>query len=322
MKRKREHTHVPYRAVICLDTLGVVHSFFTPNELRISVRVDTMVGIENARFAKDGGGARMGWLKLPRIGAGFFAHRRTSNGRRADPGNVVSRCLDDAVEFVLRTPDDFPNIHTIEMLRFDVHGRSSKTTRGRGLLSPDASAAIAKKERSVALLQVLSRSGARRVTLEYTNGGLLDIPEWQASTYRVGILNAGDAYSLVGNEMHYGSLEAMIGNDTSMRVDQVYLYNKHLLSTPSGTCRSRSRTAQTCTRARAARVCRMRHRAVQRTPPPPPTTTTTTTHPPRRWTSFVTRTRRSGTISSTSACPTTTDHTRAHVRKGRKGRNE
>lgn len=47
--------------------------------------------------------------------------------------------------------------------------------------------------------------------------------------YTPGVVNAGDCFAFPGNERGYGSVEAMLGENTSLRRNQVYLYNPWLL---------------------------------------------------------------------------------------------
>ena len=63
--------------------------------------------------------------------------------------------------------------------------------------------------------------GLRRDVLQWT-------PE-EAAEYTCGALNAGDCYCIPGNEFGYCSVEAMIGNNTDMRVGQHYLHNPYML---------------------------------------------------------------------------------------------
>lgn len=47
--------------------------------------------------------------------------------------------------------------------------------------------------------------------------------------YTPGMVNAGDCFAFPGNERGYGSVEAMLGENTSLRRNQVYLFNPWIL---------------------------------------------------------------------------------------------
>ena len=51
----------------------------------------------------------------------------------------------------------------------------------------------------------------------------------EAAAHVCGVLNAGDCYCIPGNEFGYCSVEAMIGNNTDLRVVQSYLHNPYIL---------------------------------------------------------------------------------------------
>lgn len=63
--------------------------------------------------------------------------------------------------------------------------------------------------------------GTRRDVLLWT--------EDEAEAHVCGVLNAGDCYCIPGNEFGYCSVEAMIGNNTDLRVVQSYIHNPYLL---------------------------------------------------------------------------------------------
>ena len=49
------------------------------------------------------------------------------------------------------------------------------------------------------------------------------------ASYRVGVVNPADVMSYKGNEPQYASVEAMIGNNTDLRYNQVAVFNPYLL---------------------------------------------------------------------------------------------
>ena len=63
--------------------------------------------------------------------------------------------------------------------------------------------------------------GQRRDVLFWT--------EEEVAAYTCGALNAGDCFCIPGNEFGYASVEAMIGNNTDLRVGQSYVHNPYIL---------------------------------------------------------------------------------------------
>lgn len=72
------------------------------------------------------------------------------------------------------------------------------------------------------------RYGGVQVT--QSSRDVLQFTDKEKEEYYVCVVNPSDANALPGNEWAYGSVEAMIGLNTSLRADQVYLMNKDVLS--------------------------------------------------------------------------------------------
>jgi hypothetical protein len=58
---------------------------------------------------------------------------------------------------------------------------------------------------------------------------LLAFTSKELAQYTVGVLNAGDVFALPGNEREYASVEAMLGNNTSIRLDENWQHTVSLL---------------------------------------------------------------------------------------------
>lgn len=58
---------------------------------------------------------------------------------------------------------------------------------------------------------------------------LLQFSAEELAGYTCGVVNAGDAFALPGNEYGFCSVESMLGDNTTMRRGQVYLHNPWLL---------------------------------------------------------------------------------------------
>jgi hypothetical protein len=102
------------------------------------------------------------------------------------------------------TKKAFPNIAVIEFPDFS----------NDGMFTP-------KKEWTDLKSKIRIVKGKKRDTLLWTDE--------EKEKFVLGTLNPGDCFSIPGNEFNYGSVEAMIGNNTSMRLDQAYFHNPYLL---------------------------------------------------------------------------------------------
>jgi len=145
---------------------------------------------EMVKLQNDG---RQGLLKVAKVGAGFFAKVPDLKEHQGD--NVTS-CLWKAFHFIM-TQVKFSHIAVVEFLFFDSIDQGQEQ--------------IGKYE------------------VRYNTTDILNISKKDYKEYNIGITNPSDAWSCVGNEMGYDSLEAMLGNNTTLRLNQVYHWNKNLL---------------------------------------------------------------------------------------------
>ena len=143
------------------------------------------------------GDGRKGLLHMCRVGCGFFAEIRAMG---VNVGDRVAACMVEAVRRVLRVRK-FEHIAAIDLVRFDV---------------ADWFAGNA----------TIVRGG---VEIRANVKDALDFDDDDYAKYHIGVTNASDSWSAIGNEMGYDSLEAMLGNNTTLRVNQVYHWNPHLL---------------------------------------------------------------------------------------------
>lgn len=67
-----------------------------------------------------------------------------------------------------------------------------------------------------------------KVTYE-RNRDVLDFTYLNINDYTLCLINPGDAFSAIGNELGYESVEAEIGNNTTLRITQNYFYNSEVL---------------------------------------------------------------------------------------------
>lgn len=58
---------------------------------------------------------------------------------------------------------------------------------------------------------------------------VLEFREEEIEKYLPAAINPSDAFALTGNEWGYGSVESMIGNNSSIRFDQVHHMNPLIL---------------------------------------------------------------------------------------------
>jgi hypothetical protein len=162
-----------------------------------------------------------GWLQLPMVGLGFFAHYI---GRY----NLADMLL----------PRFVAGIHwALAQGPADAAAAAGKTDAA----APSrADAAASPAWRHLKVLEMCDFSSSRTFRLPVPDvagvrvdhavkRGLLDLSEEAWAGYTCGIVNAGDAFALPGNEKGYCSVEAMLGENTSMRRGQVYLHNPWLL---------------------------------------------------------------------------------------------
>jgi len=149
---------------------------------------------EMVKLQRDG---RKGLLKLCRIGAGFFAQIREMD---LNVGDDVAECILYAVAYNL-SHFQFAHLQVVELMWFD----------------------------TAKWFESKNRIIFHGIELRSTRTDVLDFDSDDVAEFHIGITNASDSFSCVGNEMGYESLEAYLGNNTTMRADQVYHWNSHLL---------------------------------------------------------------------------------------------
>jgi hypothetical protein len=164
-----------------------------------------------------------GWLQLPMVGLGFFAHYI---GRYSLADMLLPRFV-AGIHWALE------------------QGTATAAPAGAGTAGPAgptaaAAAAPAAAWRHLKVLQMCDFSSSKAFKLptpevagvrvdHAVRRGLLDLTDVAWAGYTCGIVNAGDAFALPGNERGHGSVEAMLGENTSIRRGQVYLHNPWLL---------------------------------------------------------------------------------------------
>ena len=144
------------------------------------------------------GQGKKGYMKITAIGTGFFADLANSLG--VNIGEVIMPLLLKAVRNALSS-HTYEHITALEFPDFS----------GRGLFTPE----------------VLHANGVRLIAAPYKD--VLDFEYEVKREFCVGLLNPGDCFACVGNELGYGSVEAMIGNNTTIRSTQCYIWNENIL---------------------------------------------------------------------------------------------
>ena len=143
------------------------------------------------------GGGRKGYMKVSAIGTGFFADVANIY---INIGNLLMPLLLKAVPKAILS-HDYSNIGVLEFPDFS----------GDGLFTPTEP-----ELKGIKLVAAPDRD-----VLEFTS----DTRE----KYMLGLLNLGDCFSCVSNELEYSSVEAMIGNNTTVRMTQCYIWNERIL---------------------------------------------------------------------------------------------
>jgi endonuclease/exonuclease/phosphatase (EEP) superfamily protein YafD len=139
---------------------------------------------------------RMMHLRIPGIGAGWFA--KTPNG--TDLGSQVKQCIINAFGLHL-SKEHFPHLEHFEFLYYEEDELDEKS--------------------------VTALHEAVPTSFSFTD---ICAPLPAKHSHRIlGMINPSDTFGQVANEFGYESLEAMIGNNSSLRFDQSYLFNPELL---------------------------------------------------------------------------------------------
>lgn len=144
---------------------------------------------------------KKGYFKKTAIGTGFFADVVRSG---INIGDTLMPLILRAVEEPL-SAHSYPNIAAIEFPDFS----------GRGLFTP-AQSRIKNAKNDIEFVKAPYRD-------------VLDFDQETRERYVCGVLNPGDCFACVGNELGYGSVEAMIGNNTTVRRTQCYIWNEEVL---------------------------------------------------------------------------------------------
>lgn len=173
-------------------------------------------------------------LRMSAIGIGSFS-RWNQNGFEFDISRFVQIMLVNALKCALilspgprsdrpneKYPDfpsfpkfpaapKYPNIHRIELCDFDVF-----STKNLWEMWDD---------------RVFHRSCNNHIDIATLDGqDLLAFTPEQIQNNRCVVVNAGDAFSLPGNEFGYGGVDSMVGNNTTLRITQSYLTNQTLMA--------------------------------------------------------------------------------------------
>ena len=143
------------------------------------------------------GCGKRGYFKMTAIGTGFFANVA---GSHSNIGDLLMPLILQAVEDVL-TARQYPHIGVLEFPDF---------SRER-VFTPTKD----------------NVNGVKLIGAPFKD--VLDFSDEVKQQYVVGVLNPGDCFACVGNELEYGSVEAMLGNNTSIRTTQCYIWNELVL---------------------------------------------------------------------------------------------
>lgn len=138
---------------------------------------------------------KLGLFKATALGMGFFARNARFHSGTIAPH--LAKLLLTAYETVLKSYA-FPHIAVIEFPDFM-----------KGQYSP--------------------RFTCKDIEIRCTQRDVLDFTAQEAQMFVLGVLNAGDCFCIPGNEPGYQSVEAMIGNNTDLRIVQAYYHNPQLL---------------------------------------------------------------------------------------------
>ena len=165
---------------------------------------DDMVGrmALSGEWEEEGREWKKGYFKMTAIGTGFFA----------DVGRTGTNIGDTLMPLILRAVEQalsaqsYTNIAAIEFPDFS----------GRGLFTP-TQARIKNAKNDIELVKAPYRD-------------VLEFSKETRERYVCGVLNPGDCFACVGNELGYGSVEAMIGNNTTVRRTQCYIWNEEVLN--------------------------------------------------------------------------------------------
>ncbi|MCJ1326756.1 hypothetical protein MMC10_003421 [Thelotrema lepadinum] len=146
-------------------------------------------------------GMRKGYFKISAIGCGFFSDVA---GAGVNIGTTLMPILVKATEAALRA-NSYPAIGCVEFCDFSGDGSFAPTT-----------GCIKNGEQEIRLIH-----GPR--------SDVLDFPKEVVKDYVLGLLDPSDCFACVGNETRYLSVESMIGDNTTIRSTQCYIWNEQAL---------------------------------------------------------------------------------------------
>jgi len=142
----------------------------------------------------------LAWVQLPGVGMGFFASYLMG-------ANISSQLIPLFLQGLQRALD--VELAAGRLIRIGALELCDFTRDGSFRLHTDRAGHIALVH------------GVRR--------GVLSLDHVDRTRFLPVVVNAGDSFALPGNEYGYTSVEAMLGENTSMRRSQVYLSNPALL---------------------------------------------------------------------------------------------
>ncbi|KAI4156309.1 MAG: hypothetical protein LQ340_000364 [Diploschistes diacapsis] len=142
---------------------------------------------------------RSGYFKISAIGCGFFSDVA---GAGINIGTTLMPVLVKAIETACGN-HSYPNIACLEFCDFSKDGSFAPTCS--------------------------SINGIK--TVHGPRSDILDFFPAAKKKFVVGCLNPSDCFACVGNETHYQSVESMIGDNTTIRLTQCYLWNRQVLDT-------------------------------------------------------------------------------------------
>lgn len=158
--------------------------------------------VEGYPKADEKGEREKGYFKVTAIGTGFFADVVRSG---INIGDILMPLILRAVEQTLST-HSYPNIGAIEFPDFS----------GWGLFTPSQTG-IKNEKNDIGFVKAPYRD-------------MLGYDKQTRERYVCRVLNPGDCFARVGNELGYGSVEAMIGNNATIMRTQCYIWNEEVLN--------------------------------------------------------------------------------------------
>lgn len=137
---------------------------------------------------------RKGCFRMVGFGLGFFAYLDMQYSLTP----ILTEIFIKALDLVLKAfHSHFPQIVAIDF----------STQKGEGSLAPPAS------------------GNYGHIQIKERNSDLLDPP---TDELLIGVVNPSDVFSYKGNEFSYDSVEALLGNNTDLRYNQVLIFNPAL----------------------------------------------------------------------------------------------